>query len=294
MLNFKNIEKSKIKEYKSFYNSESDIGCEANIVSAYLWNREYIVKTAVFDDTLIKAYFRDEDTIWGYCFPRGKNIKGALEAVFEDARENGRQPYFGYMSRAEREQLEAIYPGQFLFEPSTTTQDYIYLTENLANLPGKKYHAKRNHISKFYRTFPDSRVEPINSANIRDALLVVRLWCEESGIDYNGHTEYAVIAEALDNLELFEMRGLILYVDEKPAAMTLGNEISRLCFDVNFEKALKDYDGSYAVINNEFAKTLTGYKYLNREEDMGLEGLRKSKLSYHPEIIYERFDGIPK
>ena len=90
------------------------------------------------------------------------------------------------------------------------------------------------------------------------------------------------------------MRGLILYVNQTPVAMTLGSEISPLCFDVNFEKALRDYEGSYAVINNEFAKTLTNYKYLNREEDMGLEGLKKSKLSYHPEIIYERFDGIPK
>ena len=116
----------------------------------------------------------------------------------------------------------------------------------------------------------------------------------ENELNPNGHAEYAVIKEALENLNEFEMRGMILYVNQKPVAMTLGSEISPLCFDVNFEKALGDYEGSYAVINNEFAKTLTNYKYINREEDMGLEGLKKSKLSYHPEIIYERFDGIPK
>lgn len=293
MLDFKSIEKSKIKEYRAFY-GDDEIGCEANFVSAYLWNSEYNIKTAVFDDTLIKAYFRGDGRLWGYCFPHGKNVGGAIEAIFEDARENDREPYLGYMSRKERDEFEWLYPGKYIFEPSTTTQDYIYLTENLANLSGKKFHAKRNHISRFYRNFPESRVEPITSKNAADALTVVCLWCDENGIEFKKHAEYAVISEALDNLELFNMRGMMLYADEKPVAMTLGSEISKLCFDVNFEKALKDYDGSYAVINNEFAKTLTSYKYLNREEDLGLEGLKKSKLSYHPEIIYERFDGIPK
>ena len=85
------------------------------------------------------------------------------------------------------------------------------------------------------------------------------------------------------------MRGMVLYAGGQPVAMTLGCPISPLCFDVMFEKALRDYDGSYAVINNEFAKTLTDYRYLNREEDMGIKGLRKAKLSYHPAVIYERF-----
>ena len=85
------------------------------------------------------------------------------------------------------------------------------------------------------------------------------------------------------------MRGALLYVGDTPAAMTAGTEISKLAFDVNFEKALRKYDGVYAVICNEFAKTLTEYKYINREEDMGIEGLRKSKLSYNPIIIIDRY-----
>lgn len=293
MLNFKQIEKSDIKKYRMFY-ADDEIGCEANMVSAYLWNREYLIKFAVFDDTLIKAYYRSDGRLWGYCFPHGKNVKGALKAIIDDAKENNRQPYMGYMSRNEREEFERLCSGKYIFEPSATTQDYIYLTEMLAELPGKKYHAKRNHISKFNRSFPDSKTEPITAENAADAQKVAELWCLENELLPDDHAEYAVIKEALENIDEFKMRGLILYVNQKPVAMTLGSEISPLCFDVNFEKALRDYEGSYAVINNEFAKTLRSYKYLNREEDMGLEGLRKSKLSYHPEIIYERFDGIPK
>lgn len=92
----------------------------------------------------------------------------------------------------------------------------------------------------------------------------------------------------------YNVKGAVLYVDSKPVAMTLGSEISPKVYDINFEKALREYDGVYAVINNEFAKTLTQYEYINREEDMGLEGLKKSKLSYNPVIILDRWNAIPK
>ena len=86
----------------------------------------------------------------------------------------------------------------------------------------------------------------------------------------------------------------MLYAGSEPVAMTLGSEISDVCFDIIFEKALRGYTGSYAVINNAFAGTLTAYKYINREEDLGIEGLKKSKLSYCPAIIYDRFEATLK
>ena len=294
MLNFQNLKKSEIKKYRSYYSDPKAVGLEYNFVSAYLWAREYDIKVAFFDDTLIKAYFRDNGSVWGYCLPSGKNVKGAAEAIFADAREKNEPVCFGYLSQRERETLESLYPDRFEFERSDSTQDYIYFSDSLASLAGKKYHSKRNHISKFYRTYDNAEVKSITPENIGDALTVVELWCEENGIDRKTYAEYSIISDALENLREFEMRGIILYVDQKPIAMTLGSEISPICFDVNFEKALTAYDGSYAVINNEFAKRLTSYTYINREEDLGLEGLRKSKLSYHPAIIYDRYDGVAK
>ena len=294
MLNFQNLEKSRLKEYRSYYDDPKAVGLEYNFVSAYLWSREYSIKAAFFDDTLIKAYFRGDGSVWGYCLPSGKNVRGAVEAVFADAKEKNERVCFGYLSQSERDALEAMYPGRFEFERSDTTQDYIYYSGDLAYLAGKKYHSKRNHISKFFRTYDNAVVRSITPENTGDALAVVKLWCEENGIDRETYAEYYVILEALNNLREFEMRGIILYVGNKPVAMTLGSEISPVCFDVNFEKALTAYDGSYAVINNEFAKRLTAYTYINREEDLGLEGLRKSKLSYHPAIIYDRYDGAAK
>ncbi len=294
MLTFKPIEKDKIDLYREYYNDDNAIGCEFNFVSGYLWNEEYQLRVAFYDDTLIKAYFRPDGRVWGYCMPRGKNVKGAVEAVFDDASKRGQDVSFAYMSLSEKEELETLFPNRFTFKREPDNQDYIYLSRDLATLEGKKYHAKRSHISKFYRTYSDSVCfKTLVEDNIDDAKRVMNLWCEENGINPAALGEYKVFLRACTDFSALKMQGAVLYVEKNPVAVTMGSEISAGCFDVMFEKALREYDGVYAVINNEFAKTLTRYKYINREEDMGLEGLRKSKLSYHPAIIYDRFSAKP-
>lgn len=290
MLNFSKISKSQINTFKKYYNYSNALGCDLNLVNAYLWRDEFNIKFAVYDDTLIKAYFNDDGSIWGYCMPSGKNVKGALEEIFADSYERGRKPLLLMLTNGQRAVLETMYPSKFSFVRSPENQDYIYLSEDLATLAGKKFHAKRNHISKFYRTYSNTRFEVIHGSNIKDALTVVHGWCNENGIYEADNYEVRAINEAFENMESFNMSGAVLYVEDKPVAMTLGSEISQNVYDVNFEKALREYDGVYAVINNEFAKTLTKYKYINREEDMGLEGLRKAKLSYNPVIVLDRYN----
>lgn len=290
MLNFSKISKSQINTFKKYYDYSNALGCDLNLVNAYLWRDEFNIKFAVYDDTLIKAYFNDDGSIWGYCMPSGKNVKGALEEIFADSYERGRKPLLLMLTNGQRAVLETMYPSKFSFVRSPENQDYIYLSEDLATLAGKKFHAKRNHISKFYRTYSNTRFEVIHGSNIKDALTVVHGWCNENGIYEADNYEVRAINEAFENMESFNMSGAVLYVEDKPVAMTLGSEISQNVYDVNFEKALREYDGVYAVINNEFAKTLTKYKYINREEDMGLEGLRKAKLSYNPVIVLDRYN----
>lgn len=289
MLSFQHIQKTDIPLLDRVYQSDTAVGCEYNAASAFLWSREYDLRIAVFDDTVIKAYFRGDGSVWGYCMPHGQDVRGAVEAVLDYAKSRGEAPAFDYLSRQERDELEELFPNVFSYTPQQDTRDYIYSAEALATLEGKKFHSKRNHIARFFRNYPEAYIEPIDEETIPDALKVVRCWYTERGIDFENNGEYGVIRDAMVYQNEFKMRGAVLYADDQPVAMTLGCPISPLCFDVMFEKALRDFDGSYAVINNEFAKMLTSYRYLNREEDMGIEGLRKAKLSYHPEIIYERF-----
>ena len=289
MLNFKEIEKSDIEEYKKYYDYSNAIGCEYNLLNAYLWRKEYPVKFAVYDDTLIRAYFRENGTLWVYCMPTGKNIKGALYEILVDADERGINPELILLTNGQKAMLESLCPSKFVFERDPVNQDYVYLTKDLVMLAGKKYHAKRNHISRFYRTYNETHFETLDSSNQNDAIKVVLEWCKENNVNPDYHKEVEIISEALQLRDEFGMKGALIYVEDKPVAMTLGSEISPLAFDIIFEKALRAYDGLYAVINNEFAKTLTQYEYINREEDMGIEGLRKSKLSYNPYIIIDRY-----
>lgn len=289
MLNFKIIDKDQLEEYKKYYDYSTSFGCDTNLVNVYLWRYEYNINLAVFDDTLIKAYFRDDGTVWGYCMPVGKNTKGALEEIFNDAKERGAEPNIVMLTTEQKALLESLYPNKFTFKPSLENQDYIYYSRDLATLEGKKFHSKRNHISRFYRTYKNTKFKMIDKTNISDAMRVVFDWYKENNISSDDSSEIQVVREALENIENLKMSGALLYVDERPVAMTLGSEISDRVYDINFEKALRDYDGVYAVINNEFAKTLTQYEYINREEDMGIEGLRKAKLSYNPVIVLQRF-----
>lgn len=294
MLNFKLIEKSDIKKFQKYYDNPEGIALDTNILSSYLWRNEYNIKFAFYNNCLIKAYFNDDDSVWGYCLPHGEDIKPAVEAIFSDASERRQKPFIVMLTDAQRVKLETMFPSAFNYEFSPENQEYIYFSDDLINLTGRKFHAKRNHISKFKNAYPDYKFTEITKSNKEDAFEVMLDWCAENKIDTGNYEEKHAIREALDNLEEFNMRGGILYAQGKPAAMTLGYEISPLTFDICFEKALRKYDGIYAVINNEFARTLSSYKYINREEDMGLEGLKKSKLSYNPIILLARYNAILK
>lgn len=294
MLDFRLIKKTDINIFKQYYNYSEALGCDLNLLNAYLWRNEYNIKFAVFDDTLIKAYFKNDNTVWGYCMPAGKNVSGALHQIMIDAADRGEKPRFVMLTVAQRAKLESTFPAIFEYVRSPENQDYIYSTMDLVMLQGKKFHGKRNHISKFYRTYSDVRFEAIDSTNESDAFEVAVEWCRESGCNPDNCDELDVIRDALNIRSEYNMRGAVLYVYNKPVAMTLGSEISERIFDINFEKALREYDGVYSVICNEFAKTLTEYEFINREEDMGIEGLRKSKLSYNPVIILDRFNAVFK
>lgn len=294
MINFKTIKRSEIKSFKKYRDSFNTMGCDVNMLNAYIWRNRFVLKYEIYNATLIRAYFNDDGILWGYCMPTGRDIAGALEQIMLDAQERKISPMFVILTEGQRALLETIYPSKFEYIRTPDEQDYLYLTKDLVMLAGKKYHSKRNHIARFYRTYDDTRFETLDSSNASDALEVVKLWYKENNLNFATYGEYEVIKEAIEMREEFDMQGAVLYVDQKPVAMTLGSEISDKVFDIYFEKALREYDGVYAVINNEFAKTLTKYEYINREEDMGIEGLRKAKMSYNPCIILDRYNAVLK
>ena len=167
--------------------------------------------------------------------------------------------------------------------------DYIYSSENLINLSGKKFHKKKNLINKFMREYENRFEYRDITSNDRNVILEFnKLWCENNASkdEEDMAAETRAIELAMDNFDALCLKGGMILVDNKIIAYTLGSEINKETFGIQIEKALSEYSGSYQMINNLFAKNnLHGYKYINREEDLGIEGLRRAKMSYNPAII---------
>ena len=164
--------------------------------------------------------------------------------------------------------------------------DYMYLRKELANLEGKKYHKKRNLVKQFINNY-EYREEKINKDNLSDVYLVLDQWIQSK--DDCGDAVAA--KEALDRIEELELCGYVYYVDSTPAAYVLGEPLARgKGFVVHFEKAVGSYKGIYQFINKAFASILPSkFSFINREQDLGDQGLRQAKMTYRPSGFVKKY-----
>lgn len=277
MLDFRTPTLADKERIDAFVSLSGQIGCDVSFANTYLWRKHYDIRVAFTEDTYFKCYFTD-GVLTGYVFPMTRgDIRKALDMIIDDARERGVPPVIGLLNDHNAAVICRLYGDRVRIKEERDAFDYLYLRSDLAGLSGKKYHAKRNHISRFYRTYDDFSFQEICKDNFDDVLDICRRWTEDD--DDSG--ELDAIRDALEHFDELGLFGIVLYIDDRAVAMNIGSRINDSVCDVHFEKAV-DVDEAYAVINNEFAKRFDSFTYLNREEDLGLEGLRKSKLSYHP------------
>lgn len=240
-----------------------NMGSDVSFANMYLLREKYDIQICSYRGFLLRHY-NGYYGRKGYTFPIGTgSLEKALQALKEDAKKR-REPLY-----------------------------FCLLTEELANLAGKAFHKKKNHFSKFVRTYPEYRFEQIGAANWQDAVLVEDMWYYEhlQEEDESQKKEYAAVKEALEHFEQLELLGGLLYVNDTPAAMTVASYINEDTCDIHFEKAVGECvtNGAYAAINRLFAQTLN-CTWLNREEDIGIEGLRKAKMSYHPKMLVKKYN----
>ena len=189
-------------------------------------------------------------------------------------------------------QLEEWYPGRFQIEYVRDDADYVYESEKLATLSGKKLHGKRNHINKFKSTYEDRwSYEKMTKDNVEDCFQMALKWRNENGCedDPEKRGEICVTLNSLRLLEELGLTGGVLRIDGDVVAFTIGEPICEDTFVVHIEKAYADVQGAYPMINQQFVEhECRDYQYVNREEDTGAEGLRKAKLSYRPVFLVEK------
>ena len=268
MIPFKDITLADRDTITAFTMKSDRRNCDLSFSNLCSWRFLYDTQFAVIDDFLVFKFWAGEQL--AYMMPVGN---GDLKAVL-------------------RKLIEAILPERFIFTEDRAYADYIYLRSDLATLKGKKFQAKRNHINRFRNTYPDYEYTPITPDRIQECLDLEAEWCKVNNCDQQEGTgnERRALIYALHNFEALGLTGGILHVNGKIVAFTFGMPINHETFGVHVEKADTSIDGAYAMINYEFANRIPEqYIYINREEDLGIEGLRKAKLSYQPVTILEKY-----
>ncbi len=291
MIDFLPLDIDRKTEYDKILMGCENRGCEYSFANLYLWGRQ---KAAFLEEQLV--FFSQFNRKSVYLFPVGTgDRKKALDAIMEDAAQRGIPCRLTGLLAEDLETVERLYPGRFRFHHDRDSYDYIYDINALAELRGKKYQKKRNHLNRFLSLYPDCCPKPVTEENAEDVRRMVEKWyalreAEDPSADF--HMEKAAIFKALDKKDALGMECFALYINGDCVAMSVASPLSETVFDVHFEKALEKFEGVYAAINYYFSGYLRekygAVKYLNREDDMGIPGLRRAKMSYRPDFMIEK------
>ena len=265
--------------------------CEYTFGNIFSYTAKMDIMVAeIFDCLVTRCIFNGQVM---YCYPMGNgDRKKAVETLIEDGLSLGEDFLFFGLTKDFAQELESNFPGKFLIEFDRDGSDYLYSSEDLITLKGKKFQPKRNHVSFFEKNYNWS-YEKINRDNIDECISMNEKWIETSLSEYREDLEYEfeIIKRAFKHYEVLDFVGGLLRVDGEVIAFTMGERMNEDTFCVHFEKAFSSYRGAYPMINREFCKReLSGYRYIDREDDVGAENLRKAKLSYYPVIIREEYE----
>lgn len=269
--------------------------CDLSFTNMYCWQGVYRSAWAEIDGFLVIRFHIGGGEKIGYMQPVGKgDFAPIIPALRADAHAHGQRLRIIGLTDEGREMISNMHAGMFAFESDRALEDYVYNADDLRNLPGRRYQSKRNHINRFTAEYPDYRYEPLTRDRFAECMALEREWRQAHG----GHVselcaEQRAMQRAFDHFEALGILGGCIYVGDRLVAFTYGSAINDHTFDTHVEKADTEFDGAFTIVNKLFAQHLPEqFTMINREEDLGLEGLRRAKLSYHPAVIQHKFTAI--
>lgn len=271
----------------SKYSAEGELSCECAFVNLLVWQEIYQNSWAEQDGLLLVKSEKGGKSV--YRLPLGHDLERGIELIRNYSGEE--YPEFWVQDGKRLEEFKELYGDNYIFTEERDTFDYVYEREALSALSGKKYHGKRNHISAFSKKH-NWKYSPLTPENAEDLKRCADEWYAENADRTDKYLlcERRGIELMLKNLTVLSIKGGLIYVDGKAVAFTMGSQINSDVFDIHIEKALSEYAEAYTVINREFAANeISDYSLINREDDMGLEGLRRAKLSYKPYTMVKKY-----
>jgi len=287
---WKNIELSDKDIIQGYYRQAKLMNCESTFANNYLWAPHYKIRYAVIEGMLV--FLSDEERLC-VSFPLGAgDLKRTMDTLLAWFEEKQRPFKMNLVAPFQFDELKRLYPDKFQIEYNRDYSDYVYEAEKLITLSGKRLHGKRNHINKFKETYPNWSYEPITDENTQECLDMAQEWRIRNGCDEDEakDAEFCVTLNALKLRKELDLKGALLRAGGEVVAFTLGEPAEDgETFIVHIEKAFADVQGAYPMINQQFVEHEgAAFRYINREEDTGVEGLRKAKLSYHPIMLLEK------
>lgn len=288
----------KLEDYYVSYHTEVH---DLNLTNLFIWHKRHNLHYLEMHGYVVYVYYPENPFSCTFSEPVGDyaDEKALLEVItqlFDISDQSGIQLSFRHVSERFKLFLEKhLYP--FKAVALEDDFDYVYLAEELAHLSGNRFHKKKNHLNQFNKTYTTtSEIVPITVLNALDALDVAQKWCYENGCEGSNDLcfEFQGIQDLMHNWETLSNRGVvgqIIYVAGQPQAMTIAEPLNSDMFLIHIEKARTGFNGIYAAINHAMANVAwPTYTYINREQDMGIEGMRKAKRSYHPHHLVKKYD----
>ncbi|MCM1151762.1 MAG: GNAT family N-acetyltransferase [Alistipes sp.] len=278
------------------YTMPSEIrNCDLAFANMYCWQAVYRSAWAVVGGFLVIRFHIDGGTKIGYMQPVGEgDFAPIVPALRDDAHALGQRLRIIGITDEGRDRIRRMHLGEFAFESDRALEDYIYRADDLRELPGRRYQPKRNHINRFLAAYPDFRYEELTPDRFAECMALERAWRRA----HEGHTselcaEQRAMQLAFEHFDELGLRGGCIRVGDRLAAFTYGSAVNDHTFVVHVEKADTAFEGAFTVINKLFAEHLPErFTQINREEDLGLEGLRHAKLSYHPTELQHKYAAI--
>jgi len=257
-----------------------------------MWRKTYNIQWAVEGDFLCVKARWEGVTFFLPPFGPEQGLADVVDTMMEHAKEHNFSFEMQGVETFIVKWLEAAKPGYFTCKPERNNYDYVYLAKDLIELKGRKFHTKKNHVNSFRKKYSNYQYVPMTEEMTKQCIEFMQEWCDERGCVKGDDLdcERNAIVEAMNNFTVLGFQGGAIFIDDKMVAFSYGEMCNEDTAVIHVEKGLKGINGVYGVINQEFcAHTFPQATYINREEDMGIEGLRKAKESYHPIKMVEKY-----
>ena len=267
---------------------------DLSFTNLFIWGADGKMEYAEANNMLyIKLDFKEVPTFLWAPIPKygvEANYRKAICDGIEYMKKIGVEPTFRSVWTPFRDKMLEVCPELFSM-PTDIAWDYVYSRESLATLKGKKLHGKRNHINKFLSKYPNYEYRKLNATMVKDCLDLYDQWIAEKDEETakSLQNEKLSVELALNNMETLGLTGGTIYIDGKLCAFTVGERLHPHMQLIHIEKGDTSYEGIFPMINQQYVlHECMDVELINREEDMGIEGMRKAKRSYHPLKMIEK------